>query len=150
MRIPDNATLAERLTERQIESLAPYGVERRLAPGEYIFDETTIVDSFWVLLEGEVRISRLDGAQETHVTTLQRGDFTGSLVVMAGKTSIFRAQATAPSRVLEIDARFFRRVNAELPEVADIFISTLGRRMRYTQRTRRQQEKMAALGKLSA
>jgi signal transduction histidine kinase len=150
MRIPDNATLAERLTERQIESLAPYGVERRLAPGEYIFDETTIVDSFWVLLEGEVRISRLDGAQETHVTTLQRGDFTGSLVVMAGKTSIFRAQATAPSRVLEIDARSFRRVNAELPEVADIFISTLGRRMRYTQRTRRQQEKMAALGKLSA
>ena len=150
MRVPDNATLAERLTERQIESLAPYGVERRLAPGEYIFDETTIVDSFWVLLEGEVRISRLDGAQETHVTTHQTGNFTGSLVVMAGKTSIFRAQATAPSRVLEIDARSFRRVNAELPEVADIFISTLGRRMRYTQRMRRQQEKMAALGKLSA
>ncbi len=150
MRVPDNATLGERLTEEQIAPLVPYGVEGEVASGEYIFDETTIADSFWVLLEGEIRISRLDGAHETHVTTLRRGDFTGSLVVMAGKTSIFRARATAPSRVLEIDSRAFRRVNVELPEVADIFISTLGRRMRYTQRTRRQQEKMAALGKLSA
>jgi signal transduction histidine kinase len=150
MRVPDNATLDERLAEEQIASLVPYGVERDLKSGEYIFDETTIVDSFWVLLEGEVRISRLDGAQETHITTHQRGDFTGSLVVIAGKTSIFRAQATAPSRVLEIGSKAFRRVNAELPQIADIFISSLGRRMRYTQRTRRQQEKMEALGKLSA
>jgi signal transduction histidine kinase len=150
MRLPDNATLAERLTEEQIGFLAGYGVERRVESGEYLFDETAIVDSFCVLLEGEVRISRLDGAQETPVTTLQRGDFTGSLVVVAGKTSIHRAQATTPSRVLEIDSEAFRRVTAELPQVADIFISSLGRRMRYTQRMRRQQEKMAALGKLSA
>jgi signal transduction histidine kinase len=41
-------------------------------------------------------------------------------------------------------------VAIELPEVADIFISGLARRMRYTQRAFRQQEKLAALGKLSA
>ena len=147
---PDNALLAERLTVEQIESLAGYGIERRVESGEYLFDEKSIVDSFWVLLEGEIRISRLDGAQETPVTTLRTGDFTGQLVVLAGKTSIFRAKATAPSRVLEIDSKAFRRVTSERPDVADIFLSGLGRRMRYTQRTRRQQEKMVALGKLSA
>jgi signal transduction histidine kinase len=147
---PDNALLAERLTSVQIESLADYGIEQRVESGEHLFDEKSIVDSFWVLLEGEIRISRLDGAQETPVTTLRTGDFTGQLVVLAGKTSIFRAKATAPSRVLEIGSRAFRRVTSERPDVADIFLSGLGRRMRYTQRTRRQQEKMVALGKLSA
>jgi signal transduction histidine kinase len=39
---------------------------------------------------------------------------------------------------------------AEVPDVADIFISGLARRMRYTQRAYRQREKLAALGKLSA
>jgi signal transduction histidine kinase len=147
---PDNTVLAERLTGEQIESLAGYGIERRVESGEHLFDEKSVVDSFWVLLEGEVRISRLDGAQETPVTTLRPGDFTGQLVVLAGKTSIFRAKATTPSRVLEIDSKAFRRVTSERPDVADIFLSGLGRRMRYTQRTRRQQEKMVALGKLSA
>jgi C4-dicarboxylate-specific signal transduction histidine kinase len=51
---------------------------------------------------------------------------------------------------LEIDSETFRRVAVELPDVADVFISGLARRMRYTQRAFRQQEKLAALGKLSA
>jgi signal transduction histidine kinase len=38
----------------------------------------------------------------------------------------------------------------EVPDVADMLISGLARRMRYTQRAYRQQEKLAALGKLSA
>jgi signal transduction histidine kinase len=41
-------------------------------------------------------------------------------------------------------------VAVEIPDVADVFISILARRMRYTQRAFRQQEKLAALGKLSA
>jgi signal transduction histidine kinase len=41
-------------------------------------------------------------------------------------------------------------VAVELPDAADVFISGLARRMRYTQRAFRQQEKLAALGRLSA
>jgi signal transduction histidine kinase len=150
MRAPDTALLAERLTDQHMRALAGFGTEYRLGSGEYLFDENSVIDSFWVLLDGEIRILRVDGAQETPMATLEVGDFTGQLVVVAGKTSIFRAQATVPSRVLELDSESFRRVAAEKPDLADIFISGLGRRMRYTQRTRRQQEKMAALGKLSA
>jgi signal transduction histidine kinase len=54
------------------------------------------------------------------------------------------------SRVLEIDSKTFRRVAVEIPDVADVFISRLAQRMRFTQRAYRQQEKLAALGKLSA
>jgi signal transduction histidine kinase len=143
-------SLDQRLTAEQVESLLPYGTELRLEAGDYLFDEKSVVDSFYVLKEGEIRISRLAGAEEMPLVTHGPGDFTGGLAVLTGKRSIHRAQATAPSRVLQIDSETFRRVAVERPEIADVFISALAQRMRETQRAFRQQEKMVALGKLSA
>jgi signal transduction histidine kinase len=141
----------QRLTGEQVEVLIPYGKELRLAAGDFLFDERSVVDSFYVLLEGEIGISRLDGAEEKPVVTHRRpGEFTGALVVLTGRTSIHRARAATPCRVLEIDSEIFRRVAVEVPDVADVFISGLARRMRQTQRAFRQHEKLAALGKLSA
>jgi signal transduction histidine kinase len=97
-----------------------------------------------------VNISRLDGTEEISLDTHGTGEFTGGLAVLTGKTSIHRARAAEPSRVLEIDSNTFRRVAVEVPEAADVFISGLARRMRFTQRAFRQREKLAALGKLSA
>ena len=149
MRAPNTAP-EERFTDEQIEALARYGTKRRLQAGDYLFDERSVVDSFYVLLEGEIRISRLDGAEETPVATHHAGDFTGGLAVLTGKRSIHRARAATPSHVLEVGADTFRRVAVERPDLADILISVLAQRMRHTQRAFRQQEKMAALGKLSA
>ena len=138
------------LTPGQVEVLMPYGRELRLEVGDVLFDEKSTVDSFYVVLEGEVSISRLDGAEEIPLQVHGAGGFTGGLAVLTGKTSIHRARSASPCRILEIDSETFRRVAVEVPDVADVFISGLARRMRYTQRAFRQQEKLAALGKLSA
>jgi signal transduction histidine kinase len=140
----------QRLTPEQVAALLPYGREFVLQTGDLLFDERSVVDSFYVVLEGAVEISRLDGAEEIPVLHHGPGEFTGGLVLLTGRTSIHRARATAPGRVLEIDSETFRRLPVEVPDVADMFISGLARRMRYTQRAYRQQEKFAALGKLSA
>src|SRR5918998_1035365 len=150
MRAQNTTLLEQRLTEEQVEALLPYGTELSLKAGDYLFDERSVVDSFYVVLEGEIRISRLDGAEETVLTVHRTGDFTGGLAVLTGKRSVHRAQATEPSRVLKIDSEVFRKLAVENPELADVFISALAKRMRETQRAFRQQEKMAALGKLSA
>jgi signal transduction histidine kinase len=151
---PPEQTRAEqedqRLTAGQVEALVGYGTERRLGEGEILFDEKGVVDSFFVVVEGEVGISRLDGAEETRLLIHGPGEFTGGLAVLTGRRSIHRARAFSPTRVLEIGSEAFRRVAVEQPEVADVFISGLARRMRVTQRAFRQQEKLAALGKLSA
>ena len=141
---------AQLLTEEQVRSLSGYGRERRLEEGDYLFDEKSLVDSFYVVIDGEVGISRLDGAEETRLLTHGRGGFTGGLAVLTGKRSIHRARAVSPARVLEIDSEAFRQVTVERPAVADALVSALAQRMRYTQRTIRQHEKLAALGKLSA
>lgn len=140
----------QRLTDEQVRALFGYGPERRLEEGEYLFDEKGVVDNFYVVLEGEVGISRLDGAEETPLLSHGPGEFTGGLAVLTGRRSIHRARADAPTRVLEISSEAFRRVAIEQPALADALISGLARRMRVTQRAFRQHEKLAALGKLSA
>ena len=153
MRAPDDARAAQeeqRLMPGQVEALMPYGKERNLQSGDFLFDEKSVVDSFYVVLEGGIEISRLDGAEEIPLLTHGVGEFTGGLAVLTGRRSIHRARASAPSRVLQINSETFRSVAVEVPDVADVFISGLARRMRQTQRAYRQQEKLAALGKLSA
>src|SRR5829696_5747209 len=145
-----NAQEEQGFTPEQIEALMPYGRESSLRTGDLLFDERTVVDSFYVVLEGEVEISRLDGVEEIPIQTHGPREFTGGLAVLTGRTSIHRGRARTPSRVLEIDSETFRRMPVEVPDVADLFISGLARRMRYTQRAYRQREKLAALGKLSA
>ncbi len=148
---PSDPRLSRKLNDEQVAWLSGYGKERDLETGEYLFKERDYVNAFYVVLEGEIRILRAgsDGAEVT-INVHKPGGFVGQLASLAGRTTGARARAVVPSRVLEITADAFRDVAAADPEVADIFISTLARRMRFTQAWIRQQDKMAALGKLSA
>ena len=145
---PGDVTIFPRFTDEQLKWLQPYGVEHRFEEGEYLFTEKDFVDSFYVVLEGRVRIV-LAGQGET-VAIHPPGEFTGGLAMFTGKGSRHRAKAAVPSRILEITSASFQEVARERPEISEIFISTLARRIRESQAWLRQQEKMAALGKLSA
>ncbi len=148
MHQPGDTAIFPKFTDEQLELLRPYGNERRYEEGEYLFTEKESVNSFYVVLKGNVRIS-LTGEGDT-LAVHPPGEFTGGLEILTGKGSRHRAQATLPSRILEITAESFQRIFSDKSEIADIFISTLARRMRQSQAWLRQQEKMVALGKLSA
>jgi signal transduction histidine kinase len=148
MHQPGDTRVFPRFSKEQLAVLSPYGTKRNYAEGEYLFTENDVVDSFYVVLEGKVLISR-KGENET-VATHPPGEFTGQLVNLSGKGSRHRARAALPSRILEIPARSFQHLASENPEIGDVFISALARRMRESQAWLRQQEKLAALGKLSA
>ena len=148
MHQPGDTAIFPKFTDEQLELLRPYGNERRYEEGEYLFTEKESVNSFYVVLKGNVRIS-LTGEGDT-LAVHPPGEFTGGLEILTGKGSRHRAQATLPSRILEITAESFQKISSDRPEIAEIFISTLARRMRQSQAWLRQQEKMVALGKLSA
>ena len=67
----------------QVEALMPTA-ESRVCRRRPPFDEKSVVDSFYVVLEGEVEISRLDGAAEIPLGTHGPGEFTGGLVLLTG------------------------------------------------------------------
>src|ERR671916_2345128 len=87
-------------TPEQVEALMPYGRESRLQTGDLLFDERSVVDSFYVVLEGEVEITRLDGAAEIPVQTHGPGEFTGGLAVRGGGHAEHKGRGGAPRRRL--------------------------------------------------
>src|SRR5918995_167195 len=97
MRAPRDEREEQSLSPEQVEQLLPYGRELSLQTGDFLFDESSVVDSFYVVLEGEIGISRLDGAEEIPLETHGAGEFTGGAAGLAGRTSSPRAPAGAPS-----------------------------------------------------
>src|SRR5215203_5817583 len=95
------------LTDEQVALLIPYGIETRLEVGELLFDENATVNSLYVVLDGQISISRLEGEHESEIVTHLPGECTGGLPVLTGKRSIHLVRAASPSRVLEIDSSAF-------------------------------------------
>ena len=77
MHEPGNTAVFPRFTDEQLEQLYPYGSERSFEEGEYLFTEKEAVDSFYVVLEGRVRIS-LSSEGDT-IAVHPPGEFTGGL-----------------------------------------------------------------------
>jgi len=77
MHQPGDTAVFPKFTDEQLEWLRPYGTERRYEEGEYLFTEKEPVNSFYVVLAGNIRIS-LTGEGET-IAVHPPGEFTGGL-----------------------------------------------------------------------
>jgi CRP-like cAMP-binding protein len=74
----------------------------------------------------------------------------GELSMLTGSGSIASARAIAPSRVVRIDMDTFKHIIAECSPIADVVLSAMAGRTQDVEVQLRQQEKLAALGKMSA
>lgn len=73
----------QRLSNMEINFLASLSRELRLSPGEMIFHEGDAGDSLYVVLDGQVRISKnIPGAGEEALAFLERGDYFGEMALI--------------------------------------------------------------------
>ncbi len=147
---PNQVTLFPKLPDDALEEMKQYGTEIRLNPGDVLFHEDEPNYNFHVVIEGEIQITKLVGG-ETRVLAIHRhGDFMGELSMLTGSKSIASARAIAPSRVLRIDITVFKQIMAECSPIANVILTAMAGRTKDVEVQLRQQEKMAALGKMSA
>ena len=71
--------------------------------GEVLIEEGDTSVPFFVVITGEVEIVRPFDAYETLVTVHGSGEFTGEVNMLSGRRSFFRARATKPGKVIELD-----------------------------------------------
>ena len=74
--------LFPKLTAEQIACLLPHGDELRLEAGEVLFAEGKPASAFYVVLEGEVKITKRVGDEEATLTVHEAGKFTGELSLL--------------------------------------------------------------------
>lgn len=115
---PAQLTLARRFAS---------GPERRFGAGETLYAVGEIRAPSWLVLQGEVKVSRRDGlAGEAIVTRYGPGQFSGEINQLAGRPSITAGHA-GPSGCLAVpfDAAHLRALMVGSAELSEIFMRAL-------------------------
>jgi voltage-gated potassium channel len=102
------------LTPEQLELVAGWLDSRAAGPGERICGEGATGYSFFVLLSGSAAVTQ--DAKE--LRRLGPGDFFGELALFGDGRRSATVTAVEPSTLLVLFGTEFRRLEAELPEVA--------------------------------
>ena len=136
------------LAEDHLQKLITCGLIVQLQPGEILYREGKIADSFYVVLDGEIKITKQLGKEELVITIHRRGEFTGDLSMLTKGVCSATASSIDVSRIIKFAD--FKELLKNCPESIDLFIPALAERSKDLEVRLRQQEKLAALGKLSA
>lgn len=142
--------LFPKLSQDELARLAEHGREIALSPGQVIFQEGDPTYHFYVVLEGQIQITKRVGAEERVVTVHQPGEFTGEISMITGGPALATGRSLHSSRVLEIQPDAFKRILAECSQGAAVILAAMAGRSQDLETQLKQQEKLAALGRLSA
>jgi signal transduction histidine kinase len=142
--------LFPKLSDAELARLRPQGQERELHPGEVLFQEGDPTYQFYVVLEGQIRVTKRMGAEEQLLALHEPGEFTGEISMIMGRAATATGRAVGNTRVLEVDPETFKQVLASCSQGAAVILAAMAGRSREEEMLVRQQEKLAALGRLSA
>ena len=138
------------LTQEQIGYLMPKGQEVCFASGETVFAEGTPADNFYIVLEGQIRVTRKVGVDETLVAMHESGEFTGELSLLTGGLAVATGKAVGECRTLRIDADTFRQLLGKCSPLTNTLVQALAGRRQDVDALAQQREKLASLGLMAA
>jgi signal transduction histidine kinase len=128
-------------------------VELLEAPqGTVLFEQGSCIQGFFMVLEGEVRLTRVEiNGAETPLGIYQDGDTLGEAPLLLGvrKTGV-QGLATRPVRMLRVSEEGFWRLMATCPTVRQGVLATTAQRVHAFQATTLHREKLISLGTLAA
>src|SRR6202789_738355 len=125
--------------------------EIHITPNEVIARQGEIAHSFWILLEGELRLTQMqaDGHSVT-LATIEPGNAFGELPLLTNVPFIATVEATRNSHLLQLDEDQFWALMTSCPQVRKAILKNMADRFQKMQSVTVQQEKMASLGTLAA
>ena len=107
------------------------GMEKKLNPGEVLFNEGEQGDVMYLIREGKIKITKGKGEDEKVLAVLKEGDFFGEMAIIDGSPRSAGAIAATPVSLLVIDKESFQSKIRENPLIHYI-LETLSRRLRTT------------------
>ncbi len=117
--------LFERCTKGELQKIAGASDELDVPAGKTLTREGRTGYEFLVLVEGAAEVRRKNRV----VNRLRSGDFLGEIALITGTPRTATVTTTAPSRVLVVTARDFRRLLRETPSMQMKVLEALAARL---------------------
>lgn len=142
------------LPEDQLKWFAENGRDERYAAGDILFRKGDPPDWMSVFLEGEMHAYRDDNAHDGYVYISRAGDpaseVTGMLPFSRMTEFTATGRAATPTRVIRFPVSLFPELLQRMPILAKRLVGIMSDRVREMTTADQQQDKLMALGKLSA
>jgi thioredoxin reductase (NADPH) len=110
------------LTAEQVRRISSIGHRQDVRAGDVLFDAGEQNTSFYVVLEGSIRIVRPIGDQEEPVTVHQPGQFTGEINMLSARRSLTRARVASDGVVIAVHRDDLRALVQRDPELSEILM----------------------------
>ncbi len=140
----------EGLSDNQLAWFGEHGAKLELVPGDRMLERGQPADFMFVVVTGCIEGYEEVGGQWLLVATTERGQVTGMLPFSRMTHYPRYAVAAEPSQVLRVKKSDFREMLDVGWDVVQRLVAQMSDRVRGDVRLEQQQEKLMALGKLSA
>lgn len=126
------------------------GEEILVPAGEIIAREGDAATFFYLILEGEIRVSKTYGNQEVVMAVHTTGKFFGEVSLLLDMPYFVDGQARTPCRLLRYSKEQFWSLMRMCPSVAKEILRTMATRLRGLEGFSQQREKLVSLGTMAA
>ena len=138
------------LDDEQLGRLVELGEIVDLAPDEVLIREGDEADALYVVLDGQLEVTKRTGSSEIPLARVGPGALQGEIAALEGGRRLASVRALTEAEVLRIPVGAIRELLGAGPDVALAVIRTAVGRLREIESTLREREKLAGLGTLAA
>ncbi len=144
------APLFAELSEEDLTGVADTGEPVELAAGEQLAGEGEPGDAMFVIVSGELQVVKRSRTSEVPIAALGPGEIVGEMAIFEAQPRNATVRAVTETRVIRIAREEILAILQTRPSVTLSMLRTMMGRLRNTESMLREQEKLAALGTLSA
>lgn len=135
---------------KQLQRLAAQAEPMSLQPGDLLISEGDRADDIFVVVSGELEVTKRSGTSEIPLARVGPGAIQGELAALERGQRMASVRAISHAEVLRIPYSAMRDLLSAGPDAALGIIRTVIGRLRGMEATLRQREKLAGLGTLAA
>jgi len=134
----------------QIDWVVARGELQELKAGEKFFERGDSIDRMFIMLEGATNFMMERNGQYMEVGRIETGEISGALPYSRAQTTSAIGFAVEDTKVFVLDKSFFHDMICECQDFTKVLVHMMSDRVRSNTKSQQRDEKLMALGKLSA
>jgi signal transduction histidine kinase len=138
------------LTAKEIGELVRSSQLLFARAGERIIEEGAPGNSMFIVLDGELEVTKREGDRDILLATRRPGEFLGEMSLLEQAPRSASVRAVRQSTLLAIGPEAFQALLSHRPAAATTLLRTVAGRLRSTEASLVQSDKLASLGTLAA